>query len=87
MGVFDQAARYAAQADPEAVLHRLLLARGVSWRFREWLDTRTLPLPGGPESPSVTLLRGTIFVVSPTSGLARNRIVSEYPRYANNSPG
>jgi hypothetical protein len=49
MGVFDQAARFAAHADPEAVPRRLVQGKGVSWQFREWLDTRTLPLPGGTE--------------------------------------
>jgi hypothetical protein len=49
MGAFDQAARFAAQADPEAVLRRVLAPTGVALRFRDWLDTRTLPLPGGPD--------------------------------------
>jgi hypothetical protein len=49
MGAFDQAARYAAQADPEAVVRRVLSPTGVALRFREWLDTRTIPLPGGPD--------------------------------------
>ena len=46
MGYIDQSARFAAQADPEAVLRRLLPV-GEPLRFREWLDTRALPLPGG----------------------------------------
>jgi hypothetical protein len=49
MGVFDQAARFAAQAAPEAVVRRLLAPGGAALGFREWLDTRTIPLPGGPE--------------------------------------
>lgn len=49
MGAFDQAARFAAQADPEAVVRRVLVPTGVSPSFREWLDTRTIPLPGGPD--------------------------------------
>jgi hypothetical protein len=49
MGVFDQAARFAAQAEPEAPVRRLLAESKVALRFREWLDTRTIPLPGGPE--------------------------------------
>lgn len=49
MGVFDQAARYAAQADPAAVPARLLAGAGRALAFREWLDTRTIPLPGGPD--------------------------------------
>ena len=44
MGAFDQAARYAARAAPEA-----LLARLVTFRFREWMDTRKLPFPGHPD--------------------------------------
>lgn len=47
--MFDQAARFAARADPETILRRLLTGRGVSLRLRDWLDTRTLPLPGGPD--------------------------------------
>lgn len=49
MGVFDQAARFAAQADAETVVRRVLQPSGVSLPFREWLDTRTIPLPGGPD--------------------------------------
>src|SRR5688572_4272030 len=49
MGAFDQAARYAAQADPDAVVGRALAPTGVALRFRDWLDTRALPLPGGPD--------------------------------------
>src|SRR5213076_743408 len=49
MGVYDQAARFAAQADPEAAVRRVLAPSGAVLPFREWLDTRTLPLPGGPD--------------------------------------
>jgi hypothetical protein len=49
MGVFDQAARFAAQADPEAVVRRVLAATKTPLRFTEWADTRTLPRPGGTE--------------------------------------
>lgn len=49
MGAFDQAARFAAQADPEAVVRRVLVPTGLSLSFRGWLDTRTIPLPGGPD--------------------------------------
>jgi hypothetical protein len=49
MGVFDQAARFATQADPTAVLERVLAATKTSLRFAEWADTRTLPRPGGGE--------------------------------------
>ncbi len=45
MGAFDQAARYATQAEPEAVVRRLLRGPGARLPFREWADTRTTPLP------------------------------------------
>src|SRR4051794_25317846 len=46
MGVFDQAARYAAQEDPAAVVARLVRGLRESLRFREWVESRTTPLPG-----------------------------------------
>jgi hypothetical protein len=46
MGVLDQAARYAAQADPEVIVNRLLREVRASLRFRAWADTRTTPRPG-----------------------------------------
>jgi hypothetical protein len=49
MGVYDQAAQFAAQSEPEAVVRRVLVPSGAALSFREWLDTRTLPLPGGPD--------------------------------------
>jgi hypothetical protein len=49
MGYFDQAARFATHAEPDAVARRLLMPKGMLLRFRAWLDTRTLPLPGGPD--------------------------------------
>jgi hypothetical protein len=49
MGAFDQAARFAAQADAEVVPHRLWAESGLALSFREWVDTRTLPLPGGTD--------------------------------------
>ena len=48
MGAFDQAARFAAQANPDAVVRRVLAPTGANLPFREWLDTRTIPFPGGP---------------------------------------
>src|SRR5262249_19107167 len=48
-GVYDQAARFAAKADPVVVPARLLVGSGLALVFREWLDTRTLPLPGGTD--------------------------------------
>jgi hypothetical protein len=49
MGVFDQAARFASQADPRAVVGRVLAATKAPLLFREWADTRTLPRPGGTD--------------------------------------
>ncbi len=49
MGAFDQAARFAAQSDPNAVVQRVLVPTGVLLPFREWLDTRTIPLPDGSD--------------------------------------
>ncbi len=49
MGAYDQAARFAAQADPEAVVRRVLVPTGLALPFHEWLNTRTIPLPGGPD--------------------------------------
>ncbi len=49
MGVFDQAARFASQADPKAVVGRVLTATQASLRFKEWADTRTLSQPGGTD--------------------------------------
>lgn len=46
MGVFDQAARYAAQEDSEPVVRRLVRGLRESLRFREWVESRTTPLPG-----------------------------------------
>lgn len=46
MGVFDQAARYAAQEDPQPILRRLAGDARESLRFREWVESRTTPLPG-----------------------------------------
>lgn len=46
MGVFDQASRYAAHADPEVVVSRVLRDVLTSLRFRVWADTRTTPRPG-----------------------------------------
>jgi hypothetical protein len=46
VGVFDQAGRYATLADAESVVARLLRDELVKLRFREWLDSRTTPMPG-----------------------------------------
>ena len=49
MGVFDQAARFATRAEPTVVVRRLLFPTGSALSFHEWEDTRTIPLPGGPD--------------------------------------
>jgi hypothetical protein len=49
MGVFDQAARYAAETEPEAVVNRVLAEFPGRFRFHEWRDTRTTPRPGETE--------------------------------------
>jgi hypothetical protein len=49
MGVFDQAARFAARADPDAVTRCVMAATKTALRFSEWADTRTLPQPGGKD--------------------------------------
>jgi hypothetical protein len=49
LGVFDQAARYAAQAEPSAVIRGLFAKLGLDPSFDGWFDTRALPLPGGPD--------------------------------------
>jgi hypothetical protein len=49
MGIFDESARYATEAEPEAVLTRLLRGRDVALRFREWVETRTTPRRGETE--------------------------------------
>lgn len=49
MGVYDQSARYAATAEPGFLLLRLRPLLGLTLAFRRWFDTRTVPLPGGPD--------------------------------------
>jgi hypothetical protein len=49
MGVFDQAARFATQADPVAVTVRTLASSKSMLPFKEWADTRTLAQPGRTE--------------------------------------
>jgi len=49
MGVYGQAARWASNADPSCVPLRLLRGEGRPFDFVEMLDTRSLPMPGGPD--------------------------------------
>jgi hypothetical protein len=67
MGIFDQAARYATQAEPEAVVARLLRGTSEELRFGRAFDTRTIPLPGGPERTSdlAAVLEGPAHVGEP----------------------
>jgi hypothetical protein len=48
MGVYDQAARFAARMCPEAVLPNLL-GVGYSGRQIGWFNTRSIPMPGGAD--------------------------------------
>src|SRR6185437_11557570 len=49
MNDFDHAAAFAAQADPSVVIGRLLAPTRKRLRFRDWFNTRPIPLPGGPK--------------------------------------
>ncbi|MGH7127561.1 MAG: hypothetical protein ACREIV_03265 [Planctomycetaceae bacterium] len=49
MGVYDQAAWYAAKLDPQAFLAWLIPGVGTALEFVGWLDTRTVPFPGEPD--------------------------------------
>jgi hypothetical protein len=56
MGVFDQAARYAARLDPPGLFAWLASAmRGL--RFAGRLDTRSVPFPGGADRTGDTVAR------------------------------
>jgi hypothetical protein len=50
MGVFDQAARFAAKLDPPGFYRWALPGTEPSLHFAEWLDTRTLAFPGGADA-------------------------------------
>lgn len=49
MGIWDQAGRYSTQAEPQAVVARLLRETDESLSFGREFDTRTNPIPGHPE--------------------------------------
>jgi hypothetical protein len=49
MSDFDHAAGFAAQADPDVVIGRLLAPTGERLRYRDWYKNRAIPLPGGPK--------------------------------------
>src|SRR5436305_1690304 len=49
MSDFDHAAAFAAQADPDVVVNRLLAPTRKRLRYRDWFNTRAIPLPGGPK--------------------------------------
>jgi hypothetical protein len=49
VGAFDQSARYAAVAEPGFVLQRLRPLLDLTLAFRGWFNTRSVPLPGGPD--------------------------------------
>jgi hypothetical protein len=47
VGVYDQAARWAANTDPHPVVSRLERLQGTRLRFVEFHESRTTPRPGG----------------------------------------
>jgi hypothetical protein len=47
MGVYDQAARWAANTDPSPVVARFQREQGTRLRFKELGESRTTPRPGG----------------------------------------
>lgn len=49
MGVFDQSVRFASLSDSPVTPRRLLASSGLSLTFREWQDTRMIPLPRGAD--------------------------------------
>jgi hypothetical protein len=49
MGVFDQAGRFATRDAPNVAVQRLLRGTPRTALVQRWIDTRSLPLPGGPE--------------------------------------
>ena len=55
MGVFDQAARFASQADPDAVAGRLLAGTKAALRFKEWADSRMQKGDAKGDSPRCKL--------------------------------
>jgi len=55
--VFDQAARYTARLDPAGFLGWALGLPSAAFAFREWLDTRHVPFPGGEDRTGDTVAR------------------------------
>jgi hypothetical protein len=49
MGVFDQVGRFATRDAPNVVVQRLLRSTSHTAIVQRWIDTRSLPLPGGPD--------------------------------------
>jgi len=49
MNVYDQAARFAVKLDADGFLRWLLSGMDADMRFRGWLDTQTVPMPGDPD--------------------------------------
>lgn len=72
MNDFDQACRYAARLDPEAFLRWVVPAMAPRFRFREWLDTRTVPFPGQGDRTCDTV---AALDEDPPSGMERALVV------------
>jgi hypothetical protein len=53
--VFDKAARYAAKLDPAEFLAWALDRPPAAFDFRQWLDTRLIPFPGGDDRTGDTV--------------------------------
>src|SRR3954454_2141764 len=49
LGIYDQTARYTAKMDPPGLLRWLLPGVDPNLVFTRWLDTQTIPFPGGPD--------------------------------------
>ncbi len=53
--VFDKAARYAAKLDPVGFVGWALGRPSAAFHFREWLDARLIPFPGGDDRTGDTV--------------------------------
>ena len=74
MNVYDQAARFAAKADPAGFLRWLVPGLPPGLEFRGWLDARTLPFPGEPDRTCDTVAE----LVDPSEPGARWALATEF---------